>query len=71
MYSLVFRKILYQTIDRKNFEEDNRECIHLFSKRFSTNQYISKILKKQSRMYSIVFRKIHYETIPIRNFEER
>ena len=40
MYSPVFRKILYQTMDIKNFEEDNRECIHLFSVRFSIKQYI-------------------------------
>ena len=45
MYSPLFRKILYQSIHIKNFEEDNRECIHLFSERFSIKQYISKILK--------------------------
>ena len=70
MYSFVLPKILFQTIHIQNFEEDNREYIHLFSERFSTKQYKSKILEKQLRMYSIVFRKIHYKTIPIRSFEE-
>ena len=46
MYSFIFRKILYKTIHVKNFDEDNREFIHLFSDRFSIKQYISKILKK-------------------------
>ena len=40
MYSLVFRKILLQTINIENFEEDNRECINLFSEKFSIEQYI-------------------------------
>ena len=45
MYLFVFRKILNQTIHTENFEEDNQECIHLFSKSFSIKQYGSKILK--------------------------
>ena len=45
MYSYIFRKGLYQTINIQNFEKDNRECI-FFSVRFCVEQYIFKILKK-------------------------
>ena len=43
MYSIVFRKILYETLPFRNFE-DKQECIHLFSAKASIKQYISKIL---------------------------
>ena len=49
MYSFIFSKILFQTIDIKNFEEDNQECIPWFSKRFFIKQYISKICKNLIR----------------------
>ena len=35
MDSFIFPLILYQTIPIQNLEEDNRECIHAFSERFS------------------------------------
>ena len=46
MYSIVFRKIHYETIQIQNTKEYNRDCIDLFYEIFSIKQYVSKIFKK-------------------------
>ena len=46
MYSIVFRKIDYETIQIQNTQEYNRDCIHLVYEIFSIKQYVSTILKK-------------------------
>ena len=49
MYSFFFRKNLFQTIHDQNFEEDNQECIHLFSERFNIKQQIEKNFEEDNR----------------------
>ena len=46
MYSIVFRKIDYETIKIQNTQEYNRDCIHLVYEIFSIKQYVSTIFKK-------------------------
>ena len=55
MYSLVFLKNLYETIRIQNFEEDNQECVHLFSEKFSIKQCTEKNLKKIVKNVFICF----------------
>ena len=55
LFSRSWRKILYQTIHVQNFQEDNREHIHLFSEKLSIKQDICKILKNVIESVFICF----------------
>ena len=70
MNSVVFRKILYQTIRIQNIEEHNRERIHLFSRRFSVKIYVSKILKKIIENMLICFPRDFLSNNTYKNFDE-